>query len=234
MKQFERLNGRLREKADDAGARAVVYVAVGDSVTQGCMRSAEFEYERVYHQTARRMMERRYPGTVVNTINSGVGGDTAEGSRSRWDRDVLMYRPDLVTICFGHNDVHAGEAGRGPFILAVGDLIRCVRSTTDADIALLTPCMMMKRDNGRIAEMHRPLVGQFVKLAEEGHLAAYHASLLELAEIEGIPCLDVYAMWESMELAGIDIHDRLANGINHPDADFHEQLGVALGKLLLP
>lgn len=98
MNEFQRLHERLQEKAADVRKRAVVYAALGDSVTQGCMQGGEFEYERLYHQVLKRAVERRYPGTVFNVINSGVAGDTARRSRKRWERDVLMYKPDLVTI----------------------------------------------------------------------------------------------------------------------------------------
>jgi acyl-CoA thioesterase-1 len=228
MRPFERLHGRLREKAENAGARAVTYVAIGDSVTQGCMQVGVFEYERVYHQDFRRRIERLYPGTVLNVINSGVGGDTASASRDRWQRDVLLYKPDLVTICFGHNDAHGGEEGATPFIEAIGDLVRLIRDETESDIVVITPCMMMKRDNDRVAEAHKPLIPQFVQLAEEGHLLFYVKALRQFASESGVACLDAHAMWEQFEQDGIDIHTRLSNGINHPDAEFHEQLGAAL------
>ena len=56
-----------------------------------------------------------------------------------------MYKPDLVTIFFGHNDAHGGREGLAPFIQAVGDLVHRIRSETEADILLMTPCMMMSR-----------------------------------------------------------------------------------------
>jgi len=95
---FGRFHDRLREKAGDARARAVTYVAMGDSVTQGCMQADVSEYENIYHQVLKRGIEQHYPGMVLNVINSGVGGDTSQESRSRWERDVLIYKPDLVTL----------------------------------------------------------------------------------------------------------------------------------------
>lgn len=228
MNRFSRLHERLQEKADDPRARAVTYVAMGDSVTQGSMQQGVIEYERVYHQVLRRGIERRYPGTVINVINSGVGGDTAHESRTRWERDVMMYKPDLVTICFGHNDAHGRQAGLKPFIEAIGDLVDRVRSETEADLLLMTPCMMMKRDNERVAEVHKPLVPAFVQLADDGVLPQYVGAVRELAAARGIPCFDVYAIWEQMEREGIDTNARLSNGINHPEPEFHVEWGKAL------
>ncbi|MFD0714489.1 SGNH/GDSL hydrolase family protein [Paenibacillus sp. GCM10027626] len=233
MKPFLRLRKRLREKAQDARERAVTYVALGDSVTQGCMQAGVLEYERVYHQVLWRGTHRRYPGTVFNVINSGVGGDTLQASRSRWERDVLHYKPDLVTICFGHNDAHGGMDGIGPFVRELGDLVRRIRTETEAEILLMTPCMMMNRDNDRIAEEHKPLVPAFLKLAEEGVLSRYVEALKQFALREDIPLFDTYAMWEDMERGGMDITSRLSNGINHPDAEFHLEWGKALEEILL-
>ncbi|WP_221469036.1 SGNH/GDSL hydrolase family protein [Cohnella nanjingensis] len=222
------MHERLREKAADARERAVVYVAMGDSVTQGCMQDGVVEYERVYHQVLKRAIERRYPGTVLNVVNSGVGGDTAEQSRSRWERDVLMYKPDLVTICFGHNDAHGRMAGVAPFVRALADSVGRVCAETEADLLLMTPCMMMKQDNDRVAEAHKPLVADFIKLAKDGILPLYVDAVRQFAAERDIPLLDPYAMWEQMERDGIDIHARLSNGINHPDPEFHAAWGKAM------
>lgn len=224
--QFERLRNRLKEKADDPKARAVTFVALGDSVTQGCMGYGVVEYESVFHQALKRRMERRFPGTVVNAINSGVEGDSADESRQRWDRDVFLYQPDLVTIGFGLNDAHAGPAGLERFILAIRDLVVRLQTETDADLLLFIPGMMMKRDNERIHPAHRAAVPAFIQVAEAGYLTLYIDALRKLALEMDLPCVDSYWIWEKMENDGIDIHTRLANGINHPDPAFHEELAL--------
>ncbi|MFC5403383.1 SGNH/GDSL hydrolase family protein [Cohnella soli] len=229
---FARFNERLRERAGDVRARAVTYVAMGDSVTQGCMAIGVSEYENIYHQVLKRGLERRYPETVINVINSGVNGDQAEGSRSRWERDVLMYKPDLVTICFGHNDAHGRQGGLQPFVQALDDLVARVRSETDAELLLMTPCMMTNRDNDAVAEAHKPLIPDFVSLAEDGILQLYANAVRELAAKLNVPLLDVYGMWEQMVREGVDIVALLSNGINHPNPSFHVQWGRALEEKL--
>ncbi|MFD0710748.1 SGNH/GDSL hydrolase family protein [Paenibacillus sp. GCM10027626] len=233
MSQFPRFQQRLQEKAQDVFKRAVTYVAIGDSVTQGCMQHEVVEYTDIYHQVFRRAAEQRYQGTVLNVINSGVSGDTAEGSRSRWERDVLLYKPDLVTICFGHNDAHGGMDGIATYIQAIRDLVDQIQAETEAEVLLITPCMMMKRNNANIAEVHRPLTADFIRLAESGVLDRYVAALKQFAAERGLPCLDVYAEWEEMERKGEDIHALLSNGLNHPDQSFHRRWGALLEAKLL-
>jgi len=225
---FSRLQERIREKIENPGERAVTYVAFGDSVTQGCMELGVIEYERVYHQVLKRSVERRFPGTVFNAINSGFSGDSAVASRVRWERDVFMYKPDLVTIAFGLNDAHGGPEGVEPFIQSISELVERLRSETDADILLLIPGMMMKRDNENVHETHRKIVPDFIRVAEAGYLAMYVEALRAYANKEQVPCFDSYVLWEQMERDGIDIHKRLSNGINHPDPAYHEELGEAL------
>lgn len=93
----------------------------------------------MYHQVLRRGVEERYPGTVINVINSGVSGDSIVPSRSRWERDLFMYKPDLVTICFGHNDAHNREEGLPAFVQSISELITRIRQETEAEVLLMTP-----------------------------------------------------------------------------------------------
>jgi len=225
MSLFNKFRERLQEKVKDANKRAVTYVAIGDSVTQGCMEVNVFEYTDIYHQVFRRAIEEQFPGTVINVINSGVGGDTVGASRPRWERDVLLYQPDLVTICFGHNDAHNGKEGVSDYVKGISELIDRIQAETEAEVMLITPCMMMKEANERIAEEHQKLIPAFIKLAEEGILELYVSALIKLAEERNLPCLNVYALWEQMEQEGQDIHALLSNGINHPVPAFHRRWG---------
>src|SRR5579884_287728 len=40
----------------------------------------------------------------MTVINAGIGGDTVHGMRLRLERDVLVFRPTLVTLSAGAND----------------------------------------------------------------------------------------------------------------------------------
>lgn len=232
MNPFKRLHERLTEKANDVRARPVIYVAFGDSVVQGCMEHATIEHEQVYSQLFKHAVERRFPQTIFSVINGGVSGDTALMSCSRWERDLYRFQPDLVTIGFGVNDAHLGKAGLEDFITSLHALIDGVRQNTEADLLLLTPTMMMKRENPNIHESDRSFVPQFLRTAEAGYLALYVKALRQLAAEKQVECLDLYALWEQMEQAGVDIHSRLANGINHPDRTFHQVISKAIEDII--
>lgn len=46
-----------------------------------------------------------YPEIGLHIINAGIGGNTSSDLLARFERDVLSYEPDWVSICIGINDV---------------------------------------------------------------------------------------------------------------------------------
>jgi lysophospholipase L1-like esterase len=48
------------------------------------------------------ILQDRMPG--VHIVNAGIAGNTTRDSLARLNRDVISYRPDVVTIFFGIND----------------------------------------------------------------------------------------------------------------------------------
>jgi lysophospholipase L1-like esterase len=48
----------------------------------------------------------RYPAMKVNIVNKGISGNTVADLRERWHDDVLVLKPDWVSILIGINDVH--------------------------------------------------------------------------------------------------------------------------------
>ncbi|KRE99841.1 hypothetical protein ASG89_27320 [Paenibacillus sp. Soil766] len=224
MSAFARFQKRLKEKADDVRARPVTYVSFGDSVTQGCMEYATIEHEQVYHNLLKKRIVQRYPMTILNVINAGVSGDTIVKSEPRWQRDVIAYQPDLVTIGFGVNDCHAGEAGLASYLEKMDAFVRTVKRDTEADLLLLTPNMMMLHDNDSMHEKDRAVLPGFLNVAEKGYLRLYTHALRTYLEQEKLAYVDVYALFEDWLLKGQEPHARLANGINHPDRALHAQL----------
>ena len=46
-----------------------------------------------------------YPEREIRVVNAGISGNTSRDLLSRWERDVLPYHPQWVSICIGINDV---------------------------------------------------------------------------------------------------------------------------------
>lgn len=231
---FDRLIARLVEKANVPSVRAVSYVALGDSVTQGCMEYEVVEHQKVYHQFFRSMVEQKYPQTILNVINSGVGGETLVQSRVRWERDLFLYNPDLVTIAFGLNDAHAGEKGLAAFVQTLEELIVQIKTRCAAELLVFTPGMMVTQNNPNIHINHHGLLDDFLAIYQAGYIIRYRDAVLGVAQNQRVHCLDVYGIWEELEASGADINLRLANGLNHPDREFHYLVALKMKELILP
>lgn len=50
-------------------------------------------------------LTRRFPMAVMNVIVSGIGGEASNDGAKRFQEDVLCYRPFIITIDYGRNDM---------------------------------------------------------------------------------------------------------------------------------
>ena len=82
---------RAAEPVLKKGARLAI---AGDSITQQKLYSA---YIETYLLACR-------PDLDVRVMQLGWGGETAPGFLARMDYDLLSWKPDVVTTCYGMND----------------------------------------------------------------------------------------------------------------------------------
>ncbi|MBI2194091.1 MAG: SGNH/GDSL hydrolase family protein [Planctomycetes bacterium] len=81
-------------------------VFIGDSITDCGRRGPEVPYGNGYVKLAIDLITARYPERRVQFINEGIGGNTVTDLRNRWHDDVLVHRPNWLTIKIGINDLH--------------------------------------------------------------------------------------------------------------------------------
>ena len=84
----------------------ITIVAFGDSVTHGALAQDEINYETVYWNRLKHMINAKRSYMPVNVINAGIGGINAHDSLPLMEDRVLKHDPDLVIVCFGLNDVN--------------------------------------------------------------------------------------------------------------------------------
>src|SRR5262249_33577481 len=153
------------------GARVVF---LGDSITEQYQYSNDIE---LYLTT-------RFPEWNILFLNAGIGGDTANGGASRFQKHVLDEMPTAVTIDFGMND-----GGYGDFKQDRNDLY--VKKTTEMPeaarkagvrIALISPnCVDPRAQKKMDFVLYRETQKQF------------YAPLKDLAEKAGAAFADQYA-----------------------------------------
>lgn len=112
--------GSAEDASDFAFRDGDTVAFLGDSIT------AARDYTKIVeHYTIM-----RFPGRKVRFLNAGKGGDTAEGSLDRIDREALDRGATVVVVVFGVNDIgwglKADEEHKQRYLAAVGKLIdRC-------------------------------------------------------------------------------------------------------------
>ncbi|MBI5722853.1 MAG: SGNH/GDSL hydrolase family protein [Planctomycetes bacterium] len=79
----------------------------GDSITDcGRREDAHKPLGCGYVRLLADMLAVLEPAKKVRVVNTGIGGNTVEDLRSRWDDDVLYHRPDWLGVMIGINDVN--------------------------------------------------------------------------------------------------------------------------------
>ena len=71
-----------------------VVVVMGDSITE----------QRLYSNYLELWSQTRFPAYNLVFRNVGIGGDSSGGGNSRFKRDVLPFKPTVLTVDFGMND----------------------------------------------------------------------------------------------------------------------------------
>lgn len=96
-------------------------VFLGDSITAA----------RTYGKFIENYTLLRYPNRKVRFINSGLGGDTADGGLKRLERDVFAHKATVLTVAFGTNDigwgVYADEEHKQKYLDAVRGIVTACR-----------------------------------------------------------------------------------------------------------
>lgn len=78
----------------------------GDSITDcGRDRSNGADMGSGYALMASAQFSYRHAADNVRFLNRGIGGDTTDDLRARWQRDALDLQPDVLSLMIGINDV---------------------------------------------------------------------------------------------------------------------------------
>lgn len=198
-------------------------VALGDSITHGMFKGPEIDYEAVYWNRLRKKIYEIRPYVPVNVINAGIGGATAKTSLDRVDEQVLIHKPDLITICFGLNDLCESL---DIFISSLGEIFKKCKDS-GAEVIYMTPNML----NTYIAEDTRPCDMEYAKTTCEwqnsGKMDLFMTEACECAKKFGVEICDCYSKWKKISKSQ-DTTMMLANRVNHPTREMHELFAQSL------
>lgn len=83
-------------------------VCHGHSVPAGYFRTPAVHTFESYPHLLHLSLKSRFPCALINVIVTAVGGEDSERGAARFDRDVLPFQPNVVTIDYALNDRESG------------------------------------------------------------------------------------------------------------------------------
>lgn len=234
MKIVEKLNA----KQDIYGEKPVTIAFLGDSVTQGCFEcyikedgkiETVFDYKSSYSTRFREILGILYPSVQVNIINSGISGDGTENGKTRIDRDILPFSPDLVVVSYGLNDACNGLEKLDNYRRNMKEIFKKV-SSGGAEVIFLTQNAMNTKKSCHLRgdDLLTKTALMTANIQNDGIMKAYMDAAREEAIKSGVKVCDIYPMWEKMIAGGIDTTELLANKINHPIREIHYYMAMKL------
>lgn len=234
----------LEKKQNDAWAnKPITIVCIGDSVTQGCFEpritskttvEPVYDYKSAYSTRLKEILNLLYPSVQINMVNSGISGDTTEGVKLRFDRDVMEFNPDLVIISLGLNDSHKGLNGLQAYEENLSGMFEKLTSK-GIDCIFLTQNMMTTKTEPQMVEeflmdFQREVAAS---IQNSGVLTAYFDTAKKVCEKYSIKVCDMYEIWQKWHSIGVNITELLANKSNHPIREIHYYMAIKLMETML-
>src|SRR5579862_2242065 len=153
---------------------------VGDSITE----------QKLYSRFIELYLTACLPELDLHCIQLGWGGETAPGFAARMNNDLLPWKPDVVTTCYGMNDggYRAYEEGIGKrYSAAMTDIVSRIKKT-GASVVVGGPGVV---DSKYFKGDQKAYNDNLKHLSEEAK---------KVADAEGFPHADVFgAMMSAME-----------------------------------
>lgn len=189
----------------DFGAKPVTIVCLGDSVTGVYYHTGG---RRAYPEMLEVAIKQALPAANVKVINAGISGHSTNEGLTRLDRDVLMHKPDLVTISFGLNDM--SRMPEEQFGKNLETLVSRCRDAK-AQVVLCTPNSVITTGGRPIEKLKR-------------YCDVIHATAKTLS----VPVCDQFAAGESFRAKDAWAFRGLLSDEIHPNMDGHKLMAQEL------
>jgi lysophospholipase L1-like esterase len=159
----------------------------------------------------------RFPERKIAFVNSGIGGDTAEKSLARLERDVFAHQPTKLVVMFGTNDIgwglHADEEHQRKYL--------------DAIASIIDQCRERKI---RVFICSEPITAEDPDKSETGFLKLMCDRGMALARERGESAIDVNGYLRDVQRRVRTVNEKL-NKENEKQVALHVADGVHLNDL---
>jgi lysophospholipase L1-like esterase len=183
--------------------RTINLVFHGHSVPAGYFKTPVVNTLASYPYLVLKDLKSAYPMTVVNVINTSIGGENSESGLKRFEADVLTHKPDVLFIDYALNDRGMGlERAK----IAWEKMIRLALEK-NIKVILLTPSP-----------------DQRVDIKDDLSILDQHANQIkELAKRFQIGLIDTYALYKNKVKSGSNLVDYMSQ-VNHPNEKGHQMI----------
>lgn len=217
MKIIEKISANNKDNLKNS---APLIAFLGDSVTQGCFYSST-DYNAVYHNKLKQRLGYLYPGAVVNILNAGIAGTTANVGAERVDRDVISKNPDLCVVCFGLNDIGGLEEKIPEFENSLAEIFEKLKNAGIETIYMTPNMLNTQYCPEKTLDIYKDYAQVTMGWQNGGLMDKYMDAARKTAKAHNVPVCDCYAIWKKLESCGVNPSAILSNGINHPDPEMH-------------
>lgn len=174
----------------------------GHSVPAGYYKTPVVKPFGAYPLMLLKELKEIYPYAVISVINTSIGGENAVSGEGRFDRDVLVHKPDVLFIDYSLNDRGAGlEKSKEAWE-------SMIRKAMDEDIKVILFTPSPDTSTG--------------DLLEPGCELDQHANQVKgLAVKYGLGLVDSYSIFKSKVMAGDSLWAYMASVV-HPNETGHQ------------
>ena len=130
------------------------FLFIGDSITDCGRRDVETPLGNGYVRTFTELVTARWPERRIDWINKGIGGNKVSDLHGRWREDVLLHRPDRLSVKIGINDLHSSLGGAPDavpperFESLYDEILGLTRRELGCPVVLISPFYISLNEDG--------------------------------------------------------------------------------------
>jgi len=189
--------------------RTINLVFHGHSVPAGYFKTPAVNTLASYPYIVLEQIKSKYPYTVVNIINTSIGGENSESGQKRFESQVLNHKPDVLFIDYALNDRRIG------LVKAKIAWERMIRAALDKNIKVI---------------LLTPSPDQTVDIKNDQTILDQHArQIIQLSKYFNVGLIDTYAIFKNATKQGVALVD-LMSQVNHPNANGHHLIADEIMK----